>query len=56
MSTDPASSDTTVETESTVVEEIVKLSSPANLPTQGAQEIESKTTGSGSWDSDIKMD
>lgn len=56
MSTDPSTSDTTVETESSVVEEVVKLIDPIKVPTTDAQEIESKTTESGSRDSDIKMD
>jgi hypothetical protein len=56
MSSDPTTSDTTVETESTVVEEVVELTSPVIVSNEDAQEIESKTAGSGSGDSDIKMD
>jgi len=56
MSTDPTTSDTTVETESTVVEEVVKLADSASIPTRDAQEIESQTTESGSGDSDTRMD
>lgn len=56
MSSDPATSDTTVETESTVVEEVVELTSPVIVSNKDGQEIESKTSESGSWDSDIKMD
>jgi len=56
MSADPTASDTTVKTEPTVVEEVVKLTSPLSVPTKDAQEIESKTMGSGSGDSDIRMD
>jgi hypothetical protein len=55
MSTDPTTSDTTVETESTVVEEVVKLIDPASVPTKDAQEIETQTTESGFRDSDIRM-
>lgn len=50
MSTDANPSDTTVETESTVVEE-VKVPDPVDVPETG-----SKTAESGSGDSDIKMD
>jgi hypothetical protein len=52
MGPDPAPSDTTVETESIVVEEVVELIDS----TENAQEVESKTTEPGSGDSDIKMD
>ena len=51
MSNDPTTSDTTVETESTVVEEAVELANPANVTVEDAHGIESETTGS-----DIKMD
>jgi len=56
MSTDPTTSDTTVETEQTVVEVAVELTDPANLPTRNVQEIESGATDPGSRGSDVKMD
>ena len=56
MSTGPSTSDTTVGNESTIVEEVIKIIDPANLPTEDPQEIESKPTESGFGDSDIKMD
>lgn len=56
LSTDSTTPDTTVETESTIVEEAAKFINPANILTDDAQEIECKTAESGSGDSDIKMD
>lgn len=56
LSTDSTTPDTTVKTESTIVEEVVKFINPANALTDDAQEIECKTAESGSGDSDIKMD
>jgi len=55
MSTDPSPPDTTVETNSTTVTEPTEIADPSDLPIQDTQEIEPKTTGSGSGDSDIKM-
>ncbi|KAF9778731.1 Endosulfine-domain-containing protein [Thelephora terrestris] len=55
MNTDPNPSDTTVETDSTVVEE-VEEPNLANVPAEDAPETEAKATESGSGDSDIKMD
>jgi len=55
MNTDSNPTDTTVETDSTVVKE-VEVPNPANVPTKDEPETESKATESGSGDSDIKMD
>jgi len=52
MSNDQATPDTTVETESTVVEEVVELTDPTNVPTEDTEEVESKPTEPGS---DTKM-
>lgn len=55
MNTDSNPTDTTVETDSTVVVE-AEVPNPANVPTKDEPESESKATESGSGDSDIKMD
>ena len=56
MSTDPSPPDTTVETKSTTVAEPTEAVDPANVPTQDTPETEPRATGSGSGDSDVKME
>jgi len=55
MSTDPSPPDAVVEAKPTIVTEPTEIADH-DLPTQDAPEIEPKTMGSGSGDSDVKMD
>ena len=56
MNTDPSPPDTTVETESVPVTDLNEVLDPVDAPTEDTPETKPKTTGSGSGDSDIKMD
>ena len=56
MSTDPSPPDTTVETKSTTITEPAEPADPAEVPAKDTPETEPKATGSGSGDSDVKMD
>lgn len=56
MSTDPSPPDTTLENKSIAVTEPIEVADPGDVPAQDIPETEPKTTGSGSGDSDIKMD
>ena len=56
MSTDPSPSDTTVETKSTTVTEPAEAADPGDPLVQDVPETESKTSGFGRGDLDIKMD
>lgn len=56
MSTDATTSDTTVETESTVVQEVVQVPNPADEPTNDIPVAESNAAEDRTRDSDVKMD
>jgi len=56
MSTDPSPPDTTAGTKSTTVTEPAETADPVDVPTQDTPETEPKATGSGTGDSDVKMD
>ena len=56
MSTDPSPPDTTVETKLTTATEPAEAADPGDPPVQDVPETESKTSGFGRGDLDIKMD